>query len=497
MQRHGDGDVTETHLVGIDMEVSELRVTAYTPDGEKVLGATAGFEQDSTDDWARALREAAVYTPGDRDIVSAVGTSGTVVPVDEYGRQVFPPQWYFETAPEQADRISRLAVSAELSDRGLSVSASSPISKILALRESDPRRFERVEWLLSPTTWILYRLHNDTERRWEDLETDWNNALKFGADITRDEPDWFTPLFESVDLPLDLLPEITAPGAPIGEARSDLAGEMGLAGAELHQGLTDGNASVLAAGSLEPGDCSIICGSSSVVKYVSTDIDTHDALYYHRHPIEGYVAGAAFDTGLVLEWLCEKVMGISVERGLELARRTDPGGEPRAYLQGDRAPFFNPNVGTTLLDLWPDETATTEETRGAIVRGLATSIALSEYMFFPLLEAHFDEDIEPIHLVSGGEAEGRGPFTWWNVLRASIWERRVRKVEPRTTIGALIPAALEASLYDDVEEASDALLRYGGSVATDEEVRETYAAARDRFKSDWRTVHDLYELLGK
>jgi hypothetical protein len=34
-------------------------------------------------------------------------------------------------------------------------------------------------------------------------------------------------------------------------------------------------------------------------------------------------------------------------------------------------------------------------------------------------------------------------------------EQRGPKMDPRTTAGALIPAALEAGVYDDIEEASD------------------------------------------
>lgn len=489
--------MSETTLVGIDMELHELRITAYDTNGERVLGATADFDQGSLDDWVRALRDATVYPPSGRNVVTAVGTSGTVIPVDDHGRQVLPPQWYFETAPDQAERIQRTDVSRELSSKGLSVSATSPLAKVLALRERDPDRFGRVEWLLSPTNWLLYRLRYGTNREWIGVETDWNNALKFGADITQADPQWFRPLFDAVDLPLELLPNITSPGARIGPAESQLAADMGLADAELYHGLTDGNASVLAAGCFDRGDCSITCGTSSVVKYVTEDVQPHPAVYYHRHPIDGYVAGAAFDTGVILRWWCENVLDITLEEGLELAMATTPGDEPRVFLQGDRSPFFNTSLGTTILDLWPNESETTAETQGRLVRGIATSIALSEYTYFPMIEDHFEDRIDHIRLIGGGNASGEGPFTWWNTLRRSIWDKDVQKMEPRTTAGALIPAALNASIYDDVEEASNHLLRNRGAVAVDERITERYADIRDGFKEEWVTINDVYELLDR
>ncbi|MFC7157187.1 FGGY family carbohydrate kinase [Halomarina halobia] len=485
--------MSETYLVGIDLALSSVRVTAYDWNGDVALSGTADIAEQSPAGWERAVREAAVFLPRARIVVSTIGTSGTVVTVDEYGNPIFEPRWYYETEPEQADELLDLDTVQELSSKGLSLSAASPLAKVLALRERNPDRFDDVEWILSPATWLLYRLRYPTGRRWTDLETDWTNALKFGADITRSAPDWFEPLFDAVDVPLDLLPAIRRPGTTVGHAESEFAADVGLRDAELYHGLTDGNASVLASGCLYPGDCSIVCGSTSVVKYVSETIEPHDALYYHRHPIEGYLPGAAFDTGVVLRWLCEQVLDIRQERGLELARAVDSDDEPRVYLQGNRSPFFDPGMGTTLLDLWPDDERSIGETRGRLVRGLVSSIALSEYTYFPILEEHFGEAVDRIHLVSGGEPAGDDPFSWWNTLRASIWDREVLKMEPRTTVGPLIPAALTASVYEDVDEASEQLLRVNGKVRADDDLREEYEPVKRRFASEWRLIADLYE----
>ncbi|WP_129115421.1 hypothetical protein [Halegenticoccus tardaugens] len=123
-------------------------------------------------------------------------------------------------------------------------------------------------------------------------------------------------------------------------------------------------------------------------------------------------------------------------------------------------------------------------TRGRLVRGIATAIALSEYTYFPLLEEHFGRDLDRIRLVSGGELGSDDPFSWWNTLRASVWDREVVKMEPRTTVGALVPAALAASVYADVDEASDRLLRSHGQVPPDEHLRDAYAPAKDEFADE-------------
>lgn len=487
--------MNDTFLVGIDLALGSVRVTAYDENGDIQLNGRADVEQPGVEGWEAAIREAAVYLPQNRTIVSTVGTSGTVVPVDAYGNAVFDPQWYYETAPAQEKKLTEFDLAEELSNRGVSLSATSPLAKILQLRKDHPNRFDDVEWLLSPATWLLYRLHIPESDQWTDLETDWTNALKFGADITAPTPGWFEPLFEAVDVSLELFPTIRAPGSPVGHAESELAEEVGLANAELYQGLTDGNASVLASGCLQPGDCSIVSASTSVIKYVSESIKPHDALYYHRHPIKGYIPGAAFDSGVILRWFCEQILSIERAEGLKLAREIDAGEEPRVFVQGDRSPFFDPQMGTTMFDLWSDDDRSVEEERGRLIRGLISGIALSEYTYFPLLEDHFNTDIDQVHLVSGGEAGRDDPFSWWNKLRASIWDREILKMEPRTTIGPLIPASLTASVYDDVNEASDQLLRINGKVPIDDHLRNEYMDRKDEFARDWSRVNELYQKL--
>lgn len=483
----------DPQLVGIDLGTAGARTTAYTDSGDVVLSGRSEIDHHTIEEWERALRSAALYLPSKRTICSVDSTSGTVVAVDATGDPVFEPCMYYESAPEQAERLRSLGEAQKLAARGLSLSATSPLSKILRLRERHPDRFESVEWLLSPTTWLLNRLKHGAGERWTDVRTDWTNALKFGADITRDPPTWFEPLFDRVDLPTHLLPDIEPPGTYVGVAASEFAEDIGLGGAELYQGMTDGNASALAAGGLEPGDYNITCGSTSVVKYVSESIKPHDALYYHRHPIEGYFAGAAAQTGTVLRWFCRTVFDVSETRGLELAQRVAPGDEYEMILQADRSPFFDPAMGNSFFGIWPDADLSTEAVRGRFLRGIATGIALAEYTYLPLLESQFDTDIDRVHLVSGGRAGGDDPVSWWNELRASIWNRETVQMEPRTTVGSLIPATLSAGLFDDVNEASDALLRSHGVLDSDPSLRERYADDRESFAERWRAVNDYYE----
>jgi xylulokinase len=479
-----------TQLVGIHLGTSGVRVAVYSLDGTLVVSGEASIEQQTTAAWRQALREAAPQLP-DRGICSVVSTSGTAVLVDEMGEPVFRPQMYYKAAPKQANRL-REAVATERLSEDIALSPTSPLSKVLRLREEHPERFDDVAWILSPATWLLYELRYDSSTRWRTVETDWANALKFGADVTTPLPEWFEPLIEGIDLPMSLFPSIRPPGSFIGRAESELARRSGLSDLKLYQGMTDGSASALASGILEPGDFGVVWGAASLVKYVSESIEPHDALYYHRHPIEGYLPGAAFDSGNMFQWVCDRLLNRSVSRGLELAQETSPGEEYRVFLQGNRSPFFDPAVGSSVLGLRHDTELSASEVHGRLVRGVATGIALAEYTYISIIENHFDTAIDEVRLIHDDVSSPDDSSRWMSELRASVWQRSVVQMAPRTTAGLLIPPALITSQYEDIEEASDALLRQKGSFDPDADISEIYAGERDTYFQRWEELADIY-----
>jgi len=80
-------------------------------------------------------------------------TSGTILLTDEFGDPVNRPLMYFERAQEELARIKNFGSAAGLEERGVKLSATSPLPKILKNKEA----LDRSTWVLSPTTWLLYK----------------------------------------------------------------------------------------------------------------------------------------------------------------------------------------------------------------------------------------------------------------------------------------------------------------------------------------------------
>ncbi|RQG99168.1 FGGY family carbohydrate kinase [Natrarchaeobius oligotrophus] len=484
--------MSETRLVGVHLGTSSVRIAVYDPDGTLLSAGEAPIEEQTTIAWERALRSATPDLPPS-GTCSIASTSGTVLLVDEYGEPVFPPQMYYESAPEQAEQLRESGNGSDLTNWDVVSSSTGPLAKVLRLRRDHPRRFEDVEWILSPTTWLLYRLRYGRSRRWQTVETDWTNAMKFGADITVSMPEWDETLFEACGLSASLFPAIRPPGSYIGPAESEVATRIGFGGCNLYQGMTDGSASVLANGCLEPGDFSVTFGATSVIKYVLDEITPHEALYYHRHPLDGYILGASFDSGSVLRWYFDHVLDVAPEHGFELAKSTTPGDEYEVFLQGHRSPLYNPAVGTSLLGVECDAALSTEEVRGRIVRGLMTGIVLAEWTYIYRIQEHFETTIDRVQLVNDGAPSLRDDYSWWNELRSQIWNRSISEMQPRMTAGLLIPAALITSEYADSSEAIDCLLRRRSEIEPDREQNESYDERRDEYLDRWHQVAELYD----
>lgn len=483
--------MSKNHLVGVYLGTSSVQIAVYDLNGTLLSSGKASIGEQSVAAWERALQAAAPELP-ESGICSIASTSGTVILADEYGEPVFPPQMYYDSAQEQSEELRQLDAGSELTNWGVVSSSTGPLPKILRLKQEHPNQFENVEWVLSPTTWLLYRLRYGHSVVWQHVETDWTNAMKFGADITMSLPEWYEPLLEEIGLSTALFPDIRPPGSYIGAAESNAAGRFGFDGLKLYQGMTDGSASTIANGCLESGDFSITFGATSLIKYVTESITPHDALYYHRHPVDGYLLGGSFDSGSILQWYFNHLLDIPPDHGFELAKSVVPGEEYEIFLQGDRSPMYDPSVGTSILGVECDTELSTEEVRGRMVKGLMTGIVLAEWTYIMRIQNSFDMTINRVRLMNDGAPSLHDDYAWWNQLRAQIWDRPIVEMEPRLTAGLLIPAAAIASVYSDTDEAVDRLLRQRSRIDPESDRDNRYDDRRDEYLNRWHKIATLY-----
>jgi len=477
-----------TRLIGLDLGLSRLRYESYDLQG-RVLGSGRGEIRKQEDmNWLTALKRAVPkgkQSAGSEElIVSAQSTSGTVLLVDKYGDGILPPLMYYERAVNESAEIASLKSTMELAQRGVAISSTSPVPKIIEARRKHPQRFAHLKWVVSPTTWLLYKLAYPKGEVWKGICTDWTNGLKYGIDPTPENPVWYEPFFQEVGVDLDHFPRLVPCGEELGEARSELAEDLGLRGARLFQGMTEGNSAALSVGCLKEGDFGFSAGDATIFKYVSDHLKVNPAIYYYKHPFKGYFAGAAPVTGSTFKWFAEKVIGVTLEKAFNLAEQCPAGTEFSYFPQGDRSPFDDPRVGASFLGIWRDDTPR-DFARGRVLRSMILGLTFLEYYYLNFFEKLFERKVNQA-LVTGEGTKS----DWWNRLRASIYGVQVKVMEERPAIGALLPVVMGLKLFNNLEDAQAALLRKKAVYEPDAELGFKYGKARDAFFEKWKMIRE-------
>ncbi|RLG82414.1 MAG: hypothetical protein DRO40_07695 [Thermoprotei archaeon] len=485
--------MTKDLFVGIDLGSSGVRIEVYDIDGVLLDEGKHHITSQDVDTWLKAIEKAMPRIVREcrdcRKHVAIDSTSGTFIPVDKYGKPLMQPVMYYEKDVEVWNKIKDMPIIRELKERGIPISASSPIVKIIGLKERKPEVYEKTKWFVPASTWISYRLCYDDTDVWDEVYTDYTNALKFGLDITVKPPRWYEPLFRELGIDIDKMPRLKPCGEYVCEARGKYASKLGLENTIVYHGMTDGNAAALAGGAIHKGDLSIYTGSTTVPKFVADKLVIHPAIYYHVHPIEGYLAGSATGfSGYIFSWLVEKVFNINYEEASKYVEEVEPGSEYILFPYGDRGPFYDPLLNPAIINI-----VTRDEPRekiiGKFLRGAMVGITLLEYYYVDLFEKLFNIKISTVK-VTGGTAKSR----LWNILRASIYGKKVEIMGEKVAVGTILPLLIRNKFYNSVHEASNKFVKPVETVTPDTKLSKPYEPLKKVFIEKWKKLQELYHI---
>lgn len=316
-------------------------------------------------------------------------------------------------ASAEAARIERTAP-AESGALG----RSSALAKMLYLRDSEQAASAR--YALHQADWIAARLSGRLG------VSDHNNALKLGYDVIADRwPDWFAAL----DVPPELLPEVLAPGTPIGPIAGDVATAFGLPSQTLIvAGTTDGVAAFLATGASNLGDAVTSLGSTLVVKQLADRplFDPTSGVYSHRLGEHWLPGGASNSGGAALAQFFEPD---AIQQLLPALRPEQPTGLDYYPLPetGERFPISD-SEKRSITSPRPLDDAT-------FLQGLLEGIAAIEALAYQRLEALGAPMLRSVKTVGGGATNAA-----WTAIRRD--RLGVEVIQAETTEAAFGAARL-------------------------------------------------------
>ena len=441
-------------VLGIDLGTQGVRILAVDPQGTRIAAASRhlilsgsnslpnGWHEQNPLDWwqiiKECLRDLLSKLPGDSQIagLSVDSTSGTVLPIDQSGKPLYPALMYNDARSRNyVPQIQQAG--SELENRlGYAFSASFALPKIFWLMKEKPEVYQETHLFVHAADFIVGKLTGNFNL------TDHSNALKTGYDlINRNWPDFIE---EKLEIPLAKLPQVAKPGERIGEISQICAEETGLtAGIPVFAGATDGTAAQLASGASEPGSWVSSLGTTLVIKGITRDIllDPQKRIYCHLHPEGWWMPGGASNTGS--EWI---IKDFPDEDPAELDKISAPW-LPTSLIryplarEGERFPFRSPNARGFIIG----EPASKFEAFAAGLEGLAM-LETFAYQTLSEIGAQVGDHI----FVTDGGARSQ----LWLQIRASMLKRTL--IRPKISESAM-GAAILAGAGAWYEKLSDAV----------------------------------------
>lgn len=479
------------YFVGIDIGTQGARAILLREDGfiagEKeypFLMNGNSREEQSPLMWWRAcmniLKELINEKRDDKNSeVKAIGvtsTSGTVIPLDDGNQPIHNALMYSDRRSGEISNLCKNAAQEYYSNKiaYTEFNASSGLCKMVWFLKYFPDKALKIKRWIHAADFITGKLSGVFG------VSDQTNSLKSGFDIFSGE--WPSYLFDVLHLRRDWLPEVVPSGTPIGYLKKNISSTLGLAGEVLvTSGITDGCASQIASGAVNPGDWNTTIGTTLVIKGVTRKpvIDSEGRIYNHLYPEykvgknktpEGYfMPGGAGNTGA--DWITAD-FSTDKESLSAWGEKIVPTGCLSWPLmgKGERFPFIAP------------------EAKGFFARGISREekfvsglegVAYLERYAYDLIEELSGERVKAIYTAGGGSKNDL-----WLKIRSSVLNRPVYRM--KNVSGALGAAVVAASKtgFSSLAEAVRFLVQTDIIVSPDKKLHKEYEVLYAKFLNE-------------
>jgi sugar (pentulose or hexulose) kinase len=468
------------YFLGIDIGSQGARAVLLNGKGSQVSSAQRVFlfdeaarEEQSPDMWWQAciLIITELLSLVKLDLTAILGvsvssTSGTVIPLNFNNRPLHNALMYSDQRSATHVRVCNEAA-VNCDQTGVKFNSSSGLAKMVWFANAYPEKHKSIVKWIHAADFITGMLTGV----WG--VTDCTNALKSGYDIHKLE--WPAFIYESLPLRREWLPIVVASGTVIGGISTEASTLLGLPkGLPVTAGITDGCASQIASGAVNPGEWNTTIGTTMVIKGVTTEelFDPLGRIYSHRHPEGFWMPGGASNTGAdwITDEFSESLLALNVQ-----AMEMLPTGLIAYPLKqrGERFPIIAPQA----RGFEPDGLSRVERF-AANMEG----VAYLERYSYELIERLSKETVGAIFTAGGGSNSDT-----WLKIRTNVLNKPLVKMKYSSgAAGAAILAASQTK-YTKLTEAAAYLVVQEKEVLPETFFAAQYEESYQRFISTMKT----------
>jgi xylulokinase len=452
-----------THLLGIDLGTSSVKVLLATATGQIVGQGSAEYairrpqpdqaEQNPEDWWQAtlaAVRQALVDRPDQP--IAAIGLSGQMhgtVLLDKSGQVLAPAIiWPDQRSRQQVREITSLIGLERLIElTGSPVATGFQAATLRWLQQHRPELWSRVQTVLLPKDYLRWRLTGTFQTD----PSDGSGTLLLDVN----QRDWSPEILAALQIESSILPPVQPSTTISTELSQTAAAALGLpAGIPVVTGAADTACAALGAGIVDGRTLllTISTGGQLILPASTVQVDRAGRIHTFCGALSPgpeqagwYQMAAILSAGQALRWLRDQILGLSgpaaYRQMTAWAEAVPPGAKGLLfvpYLSGERSPHMDPQARGLFLGL------TAAHGRPELVRAVLEGVALACYDAFQIL-AELGAEPECV-IMAGGGARSQ----LWQQIVADIFALPVRRlaVGEQSALGALLLAGGGVGLFD-------------------------------------------------
>ena len=485
-------------LLGIDYGTGGCKVTTIDSEGRFVGEASTEYvtyhdhplwsEQEPSDWWV-ALRTSLAKLAsrgvdfGDVAALALDGSTHNAVLLDADYRPVRRTiMWTDQRATAEC-----AALKAGWSEKIFSTCYQMPaptwtLPQMMWLKGNEPEVLRKTEHVLFVKDYVRYLLTGHAATDYIEAQGTLFFDMKSNA--------WSEELVNLAGLKMGAMPAIIRPTDVVGAVTAKAAATTGLPeGIPVVCGSSDSAVEDYGAGAVEPGDLILKLATAGNVNSMTAEAHPHPKTLTYSHIVPGmwYSVSATNAAALCMRWLRDTFyanadgggQGLSAYERIDAEAERSPIGANgvffHPYLQGERCPYWDPNLRASFSGL------SISSTRGDFCRALMEGVAFSLRDCYGTLE-EMRLPVKRIFLIGGG-ARSR----LWSEIVANAFNRPVAVPVPGdASFGACLLAGTGVGIFSDVKDAVARCLHIDRTITPDADAARQY----DRLFHCYRKIHD-------
>ena len=352
--------------------------------------------------------------------------------------------------------------------------------KILWVYNNEPDNFSRIEKIMLPKDYLVYRLTGA-------FSTDFSDASGMLLLDVRNKK-WSEEMLGICHIREEMLPCLHESYEVVGCVSGKIAADLGFSGnVKVVAGAGDNAAAAIGTGTVGEGRCNVSLGTSGTIFITDTafpDLHNH-ALHSFAHADGGYhILGCMLSAASCNRWWMCDILNDSDYRSSQ-EQMTDFGNNRvffLPYLMGERSPHNDTNVRSMFIGMSMDTTRT--QMTQAVLEGVA----------FGMRDCLETAKSAGIHIEETCICGGGAKSPVWRMIIANVLNVRVKSLanDEGPSLGGAILAAVGDGAYPDVHSAIDKIVKYDQIIEPDDKTVKDYEKSYEFYRKLYPSIKELY-----